>query len=208
MGDFERCFSTFCSDTDDYRPTQSSLVTRFTSTDCSDMWRTSNQDYGAFYYRSVPSSCIVDSLKAKIHRRQHRFQNWLSCQARGLSSTGNTSTIFPSTRTRTVRITHRKRFASNCDGDRPTGRPNLLSLSPCGEDGLVGVGFFVGRGNRLRADHRVHRQESAEEAAGTHSSGRVRRGGRMRSDPGHGDSHCECKKAIVRQEVHLLVDRF
>jgi hypothetical protein len=127
----------YCSDIDDYRPIQSTLLTRFTTTSvCSELWRTTNQEYGAFYFQQIPEYCIPDNLKAKIHRRHDRFQDWLSYQAKCQnlpsftinSSNNNNQTIFPSNRNETVRITHRKRFVSNCD-DR---------LNPaCSEDGLV-----------------------------------------------------------------------
>jgi hypothetical protein len=120
----------YCSDIDDYRPIQSTLLTRFTTTDCSDLWQTTNQDYGAFYYRQIPQYCIPDNLKLKIHRRHNRFQDWLLYQTKCQNSTNNNNqTIFPSNRNETVRITHRKRFVSK--------KLNENTFSPCGEAGLV-----------------------------------------------------------------------
>ena len=115
----------YCSDIDDYRPIQSTLLTRFTSTDCSELWRTTNQDYGAFYYRSTPEYCVPDNLKSKIYRRYNRFQDWLTHQTKCYPTSNNHQSIFPSNRNQTVRITHRKQFNGNC-------------FSPCGEAGLVG----------------------------------------------------------------------
>ena len=130
----------FCSDIDDYRPIQSTLLTRFTTKDSSDFWRTTNQDYGAFYYRQTPSNCIPDSLKSKTHQRYNRFQDWLSyqtkCQQLAPSfstNNNNNQTIFPSNRNETVRITHRKRFLPQCELNSSTGN----TFSPCGESGLV-----------------------------------------------------------------------
>jgi hypothetical protein len=122
----------YCSDIDDYRPIQSTLLTRFTSTDCSELWRTTNQDYGAFYYRSTPESCIADNLKSKVYRRHNRFQDWLTHQTKCNSM--NSQTIFPSNRNQTVRITHRKRFLPICNDTQF----NRNCFSPCGEAGLVG----------------------------------------------------------------------
>ena len=137
----------YCSEIDDYRPTQSTLFTRFTTTDeCSNLWRTSNQEYGAFYYRPMSPDCIADRLKAKIHRRHDRFQHWLSYQTKcqnGSSlmagSINQNSNLFSPNKNETVRITHRKRFVSQCDDDHTNIPVTHRSLSPCGEDGLVRV---------------------------------------------------------------------
>ena len=130
---------------DDYRPIQSTLLTRFTTTDCSELWRTTNQDYGAFYYRSPPSYCEPDNLKSQIYRRHHPFQDWLTYQTKcqtlapsfRMNSSNNNSnqTIFPSNRHETVRITHRKRFLPACHETEV----NTNIFSPCGEAGLVRV---------------------------------------------------------------------
>lgn len=135
----------FCSDIDDYRPIQSTLLTRFTSTDCSELWRTTNQDYGAFYYRSTPQYCAPDNLKSKIYRRHNRFQDWMTYQTKcqnltpafrmNCSNNNSNQTIFPSTRNETVRITHRKRFLSKCSDNEL--KTNIFS--PCGEAGLVRI---------------------------------------------------------------------
>jgi len=124
----------YCSEIDDYRPIQSTLLTRFTSTDCSELWRTTNQDYGAFYYRSIPQYCIPDNLKFKIYQRHNRFQDWLTYQTKCQNSNNNHRTIFPSNRNETVRITHRKRFVPTCNDTQF----NRNSFSPCSEAGLVG----------------------------------------------------------------------
>ncbi len=137
----------YCSEIDDYRPIQSTLLTRFTTKDCSDFWRTTNQDYGAFYYRQVPHSCIPDNLKSKTHHRHNRFQDWLSYQTKcqnltssfTINSTNNNhQTIFPSNRNETVRITHRKRFEPICNDQQF----NRNTFSPCGEAGLVRIVNF------------------------------------------------------------------
>ena len=58
--------SYFCTEIDDYRPTQTTLLTRFaTIADCSDIWRTSNQDYGAFYYRNLPDALHCWSVEGE-----------------------------------------------------------------------------------------------------------------------------------------------
>jgi hypothetical protein len=127
----------YCSDIDDYRPIQSTLLTRFAiSTNSSELWRTTNQDYGAFYYRNIPQYCIPDNLKAKNHRRYNRFQDWISYQTKCQNSLPIKSPVFPSNRNETVRITHRKRFVSKCEDDN---RLNRNTFSPCGEDGLVRI---------------------------------------------------------------------
>jgi hypothetical protein len=137
----------YCSDIDDYRPIQSTLLTRFAiSTNSSELWRTTNQDYGAFYYRDIPQYCIPDNLKAKTHRRHNRFQDWISYQTKCQNSVSslpikspfnnNNQTIFPPNRNETIRITHRKRFLSKCDEDNQLNRN---TFSPCGEDGLVRI---------------------------------------------------------------------
>lgn len=122
----------YCSNIDDYRPVQSTLLTRFTTKDCSELWRTTNQDYGAFYYQQKPEYCIPDNLKSKIHRRYDRFQDWFSYQTKCQNDNNNNNNqrIFPSNRNETVRITHRKKFLSNCNEKQNT-------FSPCGESGLV-----------------------------------------------------------------------
>ncbi|CAF3725636.1 unnamed protein product [Adineta steineri] len=130
----------YCSNIDDYRPIQSTLLTRFAiATDSSELWRTTNQDYGAFYYRKIPEYCIPDNLKAKIHRRHNRFQDWISCQnvvsslKTNPSSNNNNQIIFPSNTNQTVRITHRKKFVPKYNDDDN----NQNTFSPCGEDGLI-----------------------------------------------------------------------
>lgn len=143
----------YCSTIDDFRPTQSTLLTRFTTTeDCSDLWRTTNQDYGAFYYRQISQYCTPDNLKAKLHRRHHRFQEWISYQTKrpdlGTSLTKNLTNnndinqgIFPLTRNETVRITHRRKLSPNCDENDQIDNDqcNRNSFSECGEDGLVRI---------------------------------------------------------------------
>ena len=133
----------YCSNTDDYRPIQSTLLTRFsTTTNPSEIWRTTNQEYGAFYYQTIPQYCIPDNLKAKTHRRYNRFQEWITYQTKcqnsvsSLSPNDNNQTIFPSNTNETVRITHRKRFVSECDN-----QPDRNTFSSCGEDGLVRIIF-------------------------------------------------------------------
>ncbi|UJR23270.1 hypothetical protein I4U23_026288 [Adineta vaga] len=128
----------YCSDIDDYRPIQSTLLTRFTlADDCSDLWRTTNQDYGAFYYQNISQYCTPDSLKAKTHRRLNRFQDWMlyqtKCQKLLSPITRNFSTNNNNNNNnQTIRITHRKRFVPRCDNDQ-----NRNTFSPCGEDGLI-----------------------------------------------------------------------
>lgn len=169
--------SYFCTEIDDYRPTQTTLLTRFaTIADCSEIWRTSNQDYGAFYYRNLPDDCTADRLKAKMHRRYGRFQNWLAYQAKCNHSSSpitdrrhSYSNILPSNRNETVRITHRKRFTPNPNEqcNESNRRPDLISLSPCGEDGLVAL-FSLLHPNQVivlalflsfSLDNRVHREK-------------------------------------------------
>src|ERR1700722_1048034 len=72
---------TYCPELDDFRPIQSTLLTRFAASDCSELWRTTNQDYGSFYYR-IREGCTPDALKAKGQRRQNRFQDWLLYQTK------------------------------------------------------------------------------------------------------------------------------
>jgi hypothetical protein len=130
----------YCSDIDDYRPIQSTLLTRFTTRDCSELWRTTNQDYGAFYYRQIPQYCIPDNLKSKNHRRHNRFQDWLSYQnSTNNNNNNNNQTIFPSNRNETVRITHRKKCLSKCNDNQLD--KNIFS--PCGESGLVRIIFEI-----------------------------------------------------------------
>jgi hypothetical protein len=128
----------YCSNIDDYRPIQSSLLTRFTTINSSELWRTTNQDYGAFYYRETPQYCIPDDLKAKIHRRYNRFQDWLlyqtKCQSLSPINSNNNQTIFPSNKTETVRITHRKKFLTESNHQL-----NENTFLPYGEDGLVRI---------------------------------------------------------------------
>ena len=119
----------FCADADDFRPTQSTLLTRFTTiSNCSEMWRTSNQDYGSFYYRSSSGTCLTDRLKSKFQRRQQRFQNWMNSQRKCPKN----CSLFDSTNAKkeTIRVTHRRQLSTQVE-------PNVFSLSPCGEDGLV-----------------------------------------------------------------------
>lgn len=130
----------YCSEIDDFRPIQSTLLTRFGIKDSSDLWRTTNQDYGAFYYRQTPQYCIPDNLKSKLYQRHNRFQDWLTyqtkCQNNASSfsvNINNNQTIFPSNRNETVRITHRKRFLPKCN-DYSSYKNQF---SPCGEGGLV-----------------------------------------------------------------------
>jgi len=159
----------YCSDIDDYRPIQSTLLTRFTTTDCSDLWRTTNQDYGAFYYRQIPEYCIPDNLKSKIHRRYNHFQDWLSyqtkCQHLKSSFTKNSmnnnhhQTIFPSNRNETIRITHRKKFLSTCNNNQL----NENIFSPCGEAGLVRIIkilIFEIKINFIDLDNRIYCQKN------------------------------------------------
>ena len=130
----------YCTDIDDYRPVQSTLLTRFALTaDCSDLWRTTNQDYGAFYYRDTSQFCMPDNLKANIHRRHNRFQDWMLYQTRYRNVLSPVTAHFSANNNnnQTVRITHRKRFSSKCENDE--GRSALLS---CSEDGLVSSLFF------------------------------------------------------------------
>ena len=111
-------------------------------------------DYGAFYYQSLPHCCTPDNLKAKLHRRHNRFQDWLSyqtkCQNSGTSmlihgtdhsnnNYTNNRAIFPSNRNETVRITHQKRFESKCNDDLYDNQQYQNSFIPCGEDGLVRI---------------------------------------------------------------------
>ena len=136
-----------CLNTDDYRPIQSTLLTRFTTKDYSDLWHTTNQDYGAFYYQQVPQICISDSLKAKIYQRHQLFQDWLSYQtkhqnlAKLLTANCNNNdsrTIFPSDRNETVRITHRQRFLPEYNNHNTYDNPeNQNAFLPYREDGLV-----------------------------------------------------------------------
>ena len=156
-----------CSDADDYRPIQSTLLTRFAlAADCSDSWRTTNQDYGAFYYRNALQHCVPDGLKAKIQRRHSRFQDWMlyqtKCQQRS-SSASNNQAIFPSNRNQTVRITHRKKFLPNCDSIDDGN-----AFSPCSEDGLVNAPYrrIARWKNELaRLDHRIHHEEDTSQTA-------------------------------------------
>lgn len=133
----------YCSNLDDFRPIQSSLLTRFTTKDSSESWRTTNQEYGSFYYRSLPHSCIPDNLKAKAFQRQNRFQDWLlyqnsmkSCKTKSNNNNCNNQTIFPPDRKDTVRITHRKTFSPTCNEEFYNNQQqNAFPI--CGEDGLV-----------------------------------------------------------------------
>lgn len=63
-------------------PTQQTLLTRFADADCSEQYRTVNQDYGSFYYRNITENCIPDALKAKSLKRNTRFMDWLMFQAK------------------------------------------------------------------------------------------------------------------------------
>ncbi|CAF0804208.1 unnamed protein product [Rotaria sordida] len=138
----------YCSNIDDYRPIQSTLLTRFTTTDCSELWRTTNQEYGAFYYQQLPQYCIPDNLKAKNYQRHNRFQDWLSyqnkyqnlvtsCTTNSNNNNNINQRIFPSDRNETVRITHRKKFLSQCNDELYHNQQNSNTSSPCGEDGLI-----------------------------------------------------------------------
>lgn len=131
----------YCTELDDFRPTQSTLVTRFGQTDSTDFWRTTNQDYGAFYYRQMPQTCIPDNLKSKLYQRHHRFQDWLAYQnlTSPCSMNNNHKTIIPSNRNETIRITHRKRFQQQCQDS--TSYQN--HFSPCGQAGLVRFRFCL-----------------------------------------------------------------
>ncbi|CAF4658002.1 unnamed protein product [Rotaria socialis] len=128
----------YCTNIDDFRPVQSALLTRFTTADCSELWRTTNQDYGAFYYRQLPQSCIPDNLKAKIYQRQSRFQDWLYYQNLIKNDKNcNNRTIFPSDKNDTVRITHRKRCSPKFHDTFCDNQQNQNTFSSCGEDGLI-----------------------------------------------------------------------
>ncbi|CAF1034262.1 unnamed protein product [Rotaria sp. Silwood1] len=138
----------YCSNIDDYRPIQSTLLTRFTSANCSELWRTTNQEYGAFYYQQLPQYCIPDNLKAKIYQRHNRFQDWLSyqnkyqnlvtsCTTNSNNNNNSSQRIFPSNRNETVRITHRKKFLSTCNDEQNDNQQNRNTFSSCGVDGLV-----------------------------------------------------------------------
>lgn len=110
---------------DDFRPVQSSLLTRFAAIDdSSDLWRTSNQDYGSFYYQRTKEIHFADRLKSKNHRRQNRFENWLSSQKKSSNCRKKNdvrSIIFNSNRRETVRLTHRKQFQTLDEQNRNNG---------------------------------------------------------------------------------------
>ena len=86
-----------------------------------DLFLTTNQDYGAFYYQENFQACIPDNLKAKNHCRYNRFQDWLlyqtNCQSLSPINDNNNHSIFPLNQTETVRITHRKKNLSKSSYD-------------------------------------------------------------------------------------------
>jgi hypothetical protein len=150
----------YCSNIDDYRPIQSTLLTRFTAINSSELWRTTNQDYGAFYYRQNSQYCVPDNLKAKIHRRHNRFQDWLSYQTKCrnfVSSSNNNQIIFPSNKDETVRITHRKKFVPECNNQF-----NENTFSPCGEGGLVRIDELNKKEFLCFLDYRIYCKKNTE----------------------------------------------
>lgn len=166
----------YCSEIDDFRPVQSTLLTRFSSQDSSDFWRTTNQDYGAFYYRQTPRYCIPDNLKSKLHQRHNRFQDWLNYQTKcqkfpsSINRNSNQQTIFPSNRNETVRITHRKRFLPNC----PDSSSLRNRFSPCGESGLVrSSNALLSLSSLTDLDHRIYCEKNHRSITASNQAGRV-----------------------------------
>ncbi|CAF1640935.1 unnamed protein product, partial [Adineta ricciae] len=89
---------------------------------------TTNQDYGAFYYRDTSQFCMPDNLKANIHRRHNRFQDWMLYQTkcRNVLSPMTANFSANNNNNQTVRVTHRKRFSSKCENDEGRSEDGLI----------------------------------------------------------------------------------
>ncbi|CAF1640545.1 unnamed protein product [Adineta ricciae] len=77
---------------------------------------------------------MPDNLKANIHRRHNRFQDWMLYQTRCHNVLSPVTANFSTNNNnnQTVRITHRKRFSSKCENDE-----GQSALSSCSEDELI-----------------------------------------------------------------------